>query len=123
MALKPKLKRLEKKKILFTCNLAGFHHYDGIQNWKKLKIGQELAYYPEPKNRFDTMAIELWLNDDVKLGYIPREHNQNMFKHLEMGWDIYEVFIVSLDKKEHPNEMVQISIGVKRNPVYTSILE
>jgi hypothetical protein len=122
MALKPKEKRLEKKKTLFTCNLAGFGFYDGLANWKKLESGQELLYYPDPENRYDTTAIALWLNDDVQLGYIPRSYNESMFKHIEMGWDIYEIRIISLDKEEAANEMVQIAVSVKRNPSYQELL-
>ncbi|MGB0167038.1 MAG: HIRAN domain-containing protein, partial [Luteibaculum sp.] len=70
---------------------------------------------PEPDNRYDKNAIELYLGEE-KLGYIPREQNREMAKITDMQWDIFQVIVAGKNEDEHPNNMVKIAVYVLRNP-------
>ena len=65
--------------------MAGFGYYDGVDHFQDLKVGDKLAYYRVPKNKNHSNAIDLWLNDDVQLGYIPKEYNEDVYKNIEMS--------------------------------------
>jgi hypothetical protein len=67
----------EKKKeiFLFDFYLAGFKYYKAPLIYKKLKKGETVILKPEPSNKYDDMAIEVYNINNIKLGYVPMDAN------------------------------------------------
>jgi hypothetical protein len=80
--------------------IAGIPHRLGkdIQISTILALGQELAYSREPTNRYDQNAIKLMANTK-HIGYIPKEDNPRIAKHLDSGGAI-TVLVTSIDKSD-----------------------
>lgn len=82
-----------------------------VQNIKELEpqitIGKKLKFLREPKNEYDEKAI-LILNDDKKIGYIPREKNEILSRLMDAGKLLYgEVY-----QKEYIGNWLRIIIKV-----------
>ena len=80
--------------------IAGIPHRLGkdVQISTILTLGQELAYSREPTNRYDQNAIKLIANTK-HLGYIPKEDNPSIAKHLDSGGTI-KVLVTNIDKSD-----------------------
>jgi len=113
----------KRKMYLIDCHLAGRKYHDANEVWDKLKIGTLLQLQAEPDNRYDPKAVMVIYrdeeqNDDVLLGYIPRNCNFEISTMLEMGWaDIFECRINNINPLVHPEEQIRLTIKVKRNPL------
>lgn len=67
----------QKRKIyLFSDFVAGFYYYEGESALSTMKIGESLILKREPSNPYDDKAIEIFTQDHIKLGYIPRYKNE-----------------------------------------------
>ena len=66
-----------RKIYLITVDIAGFYFYDGMEEevYERLAPGDELELRREPDNPHDTNAIEVYTQDGIKLGYVPRISN------------------------------------------------
>lgn len=74
----------KKEIFLFDFYLAGFKYYKARVVFNRLKVGDELILKPEPYNKYDEMAIEVYTKNNVKLGYVPMDANiipYNLFKN------------------------------------------
>lgn len=89
-------------------HIAGFTYYDGIDVYRKLKVGVELRAVPEPENRYDPCAVALYLGDK-KLGFIPRECNGDISKFLNLGYT--ELFEFRINRVV-PEAQTEKQIGV-----------
>lgn len=64
--------------LLLACQLHGSHYYDCLtllEN-QQLFVGEKLVLHREPTNEYDSYAIEVLSKNGIKLGYIPKKHNQ-----------------------------------------------
>ena len=52
--------------------------------------------------------------NDYKLGFIPRGHNHDISKYLDMGFtDIYDVRITRITPDVHPEQQVEVIVNIK----------
>jgi len=108
-------KRTEQRKHFLHCNVAGFTYWDGCLALNKMEIGTKLQLEREFDNKYDADAVAIYF-DDMKLGYIPREHNESISQFLDMGHDdVFEVYVCCINKESHPEHQVHINIYIKRN--------
>ena len=115
-----------KKMYLMDCHLAGRKYHDADEVWDELKVGTILRLERDKENRYDTNAVAVVyerkdqkgvVEDEFLIGYIPRDNNVMIANFLEMGWnDIFECRISKLDSEVHPEDQVQLTIRIKRNP-------
>lgn len=69
--------------LLFNTPLAGaqFHNLHTIKD--KITIGDPLTLVPDPKNKFDPLAIEVWHKGAVMIGFIPKRWCETIHKVIE----------------------------------------
>ena len=114
LKLKVMAQRIESRRHLLNCDIAGFTYWDGCMALESLKIGTQLQLVREEDNKFDPYAIAVYYQD-MKLGFIPRGENHDLSKFLEMGYeDLFEVRVNKLDLDEHPEAQVGIIVYLKR---------
>jgi hypothetical protein len=112
--LKVIAQRIESRRHLLHCDIAGFTYWDGCMALESLKIGTQLQLVREEDNKFDPYAIAVYYQD-MKLGFIPRGEKHDLSKFLEMGYeDLFEVRVNKLDLDEHPEAQVGIIVYLKR---------
>lgn len=109
-----------KKMYFMDCHLAGRKYHDADEVWNELKVGTQLGLRLDKENRFDGNAVEVIYTNDKKeefrLGYIPREENEQIAAFLEMGWtDIFECRISKLNSDTHPENQIHLTIRIVRN--------
>jgi len=60
---------------LIETHVAGTAYYDAEQVAGALRRGMPLGLRREPDNAYDARAIEVFTEDGIKLGYVPRVRN------------------------------------------------
>lgn len=70
---------------LLSFYIRGVRYYDACEVIKYLEPADRLTLVPEPDNPYDHEAVAIYFHD-TKLGYIPREMNETIFKMLTFGW-------------------------------------
>ena len=101
-----------KKVHLTNFHIAGFGYWEGCEAFDQLKIGTKLELVREEDNAFDPYAVAIYYND-YKLGFIPRAHNHDISKYLDMGLhDIYEVRITRLTPDVQPEQQVEVIVNI-----------
>ena len=63
---------------------------------RNLNIGERLYFVPEPTNPYDPHAVNILTEHNQSVGYIPREHNYQIFMNLMNGNGTYEVSVSSI---------------------------
>lgn len=95
-------------------HIAGFTYYDGPDVYDELKIGLLVQLKHEPDNHYDAHAVAVFYNE-CKLGYVPRNENNQLSKLLECGYsDIMEARIQRISPEEHPENQVQVVVKLIR---------
>lgn len=80
-----KLEPEPAKPLVPPLPLAGFQYYEGAVLWSEIEIGDTLTLVPEPDNRYDRWAVEIYWRGTHKLGYVPRYVSEAVFKLLADG--------------------------------------
>lgn len=108
------VERKEMYKHLANIHIAGFGYWDGCEAFSSLKIGTKLELEREEDNKFDPFAVAIYYKDQ-KLGFIPREMNENISKMLDMGWgEIFEVIVNRVTPDARPEGQIEVAIRIKR---------
>ena len=77
--------------------------------------GKKVRLEREEDNKHDPYAVAIWFGEN-KLGFIPRDMNQDLSKFLEMGYtDIFDARIQRVAPDEHPEHQVSVIIYLNRN--------
>ena len=109
-----------KKKYFMDCHLAGRMYHEADEVWNMLKVGTKVELVREEDNRYDPQAVMVCYNDEendeqVCLGYIPREQNNTIALLMDMGYsDIFECRINQINEKAHPEQQVHLTIKIRR---------
>lgn len=101
------MKTKRQKEHLAHFNIAGFTYYDGAEAFSDLKIGLLLDLELEKDNANDPRAVMI-KHKDLKLGYVPREHNRFLYKLLNLGINQIEIRVQRIDPTEHPEAQVWV---------------
>lgn len=62
----------------------------------RLKIGQELAFIPDPSNPYDNHAVKICTTNGEQIGFIAREYNNQIFNNLINGYGTYKVSVSNI---------------------------
>lgn len=62
----------------------------------RLKVGQQLRFVPEPNNPYDSFAVKIETLDGEQIGYISKDHNQDVFNNIRSGKAKYNPVVSSL---------------------------
>ena len=101
-----------KKVHLDNFHIAGFGYWDGCEAFEHLKVGTKLELVREAENAFDPYAVAIYYGE-YKLGFIPRGHNHDISKYLDMGLDdIYDVRITRISPEVHPEDQIEVIVNV-----------
>ena len=101
-----------KKVHLDNFHIAGFGYWDGCEVFVHLKVGTKLELVREADNAFDPYAVAIYYGE-YKLGFIPRGHNHDISKYLDMGLDdIYDVRITRISPEVHPEDQVEVIVNI-----------
>lgn len=71
---------------LLRCPVAGLPYYDHERVADALVAGTRLMLRREPGNPHDRRAIEVFTEDGVKLGYVPRVDNPAVARLMDAGY-------------------------------------
>ena len=94
--------------VLQRSPLAAFRHYEGVEAWPALRVGEPLALAREPDNPYDANAVRVeWRGR--KLGYVPRRDNAAVARHLDRGTAL-EARIAAL--RQNRNRTVRIDLDI-----------
>ena len=113
-----------KKLFYMECHLAGRMYHDADEVFDRLKVGTKLSLVYDADNRYDENAVAVIYTstDDVDngeeylLGYLPRCHNADIAKFLQMGWNnIFECRISKIDPEVHYERQINLTIRILPN--------
>lgn len=103
----------EPSREFFSCNVAGFGHWDGALVFDKLKPGTHLKFEAEPDNPFDARAVALYYKD-TKVGFIPRSMNSGLSLLLFFGHeDTFDAVITQVMREADPEHQIRIMVRVR----------
>ncbi len=111
-----------RKMFFMDCHLAGRMYHDADEVWDELKVGTQLQLVLDTENRYDPKAVAVLYNkpgedEPYLLGYIPRAENTPLAHLLEAGWgSLFTCRISQLVPDAHPENQVNLTITLKRNP-------
>ena len=81
----------------------------------ELKPGVKLQLERDIHNPFDPRAVDIYYGN-TKLGYIPKNLNEDLSIFLDMGHsDIFDVRVQSVSPDNHPESQVRVAIFIKNN--------
>ena len=81
----------------------------------ELKPGAKLELERDIHNPFDPRAVAIYYGN-TKLGYIPKNLNEDLSIFLDMGHsDIFDIRVQSVCPNEHPESQVRVAIFIKNN--------
>ncbi len=99
----------------FNCHIAGFSHWEGCLVINDLKPGAKLELERDANNPFDPHAVAIYYENN-KLGYIPKNQNEDISIFLDMGHsNIFDARVQSVSPDNHPESQVRIAIFIKNN--------
>ena len=102
----------KKENHFFTSfYVAGFSYYQGAFLFSEMKIGSLIEIVDDTENKFDDYAVELRFKGE-KIGYIPKDRNQEISKIIRSGYNIFEAVIQQLSPEEHPEHQVRVAVFV-----------
>jgi hypothetical protein len=81
----------------------------------ELKPGAKLELERDIHNPFDPRAVAIYYGN-TKLGYIPKNLNEDISIFLDMGHsDIFDIRVQSVSPDNHPESQVRVAIFIKNN--------
>ena len=105
--------KYEPSRVFAEFHLAGFTYGDGIDVLEELKPGLDVNLVAEPDNPYDSEAVAIFYKD-VRLGYIPKNHNSQISQLLFFGHgDIFEAKINYHNDHEHPERQLRVVVRIK----------
>lgn len=100
----------ESEIFLLKVKIAGLIYYEASQVKNELKNEDKLILKREPDNKYDKLAIEVYYNKNIKLGYVPRNKNEVIARLMDAGKIIYGL-INSFNSNEY-NDYLEIDIDI-----------
>ena len=99
---------LEAYLLVQVCFVSGFEHYDGKRVFSRMQVGDLLRLVREADNPHDGNAVRVeW--QDQKLGYVPRNSNEDIARQLDFG-NRLRARVIRLSRHRDPNRRVEIEI-------------
>jgi len=105
--------KYEPSRSLMDFHIAGFAHHEGLSVIDELRLGTKVDLRQEPDNPFDPQAVAIYYSD-VKIGYIPRDKNAEIFTFLYFGHeDLFEALINMVDDDAHPERQFRVVVKIR----------
>ena len=105
-------KPFKREIFLFDTRVAGTSHIEGIEELAPhLNTEDRLAFFREPDNPYDKMAIVIKNGDGVKIGYVPRDDNVIFSRLMDAGKLLFGRIVA----REMKGSWVRIDIKVFLN--------
>ncbi|MBK5720195.1 HIRAN domain-containing protein [Dysgonomonas sp. Marseille-P4677] len=101
-----------KNQFYATFYIAGFTYWNGLEAIESIRVGTKLLLEAEPTNGFDPNAVKI-MYDNIMLGYIPREENEEISKFLQLGHNnLFHVFINRINLEAHPEKQISVVVRI-----------
>jgi hypothetical protein len=102
-------KPFEREIFLFDTFVAGTSYVEGMEELEPHLLAKDrLAFFREPDNPYDGMAIVIRNGDGVKIGYVPRADNAIFARLMDAG----KLLFGKISSKEVRGTWVRIDIQV-----------
>ena len=62
----------------------------------RLSVGQPVRFVPEPGNPYDNFAVKIETMSGEQIGYISKDHNQDVFNNIRSGRAKYDPVVSSI---------------------------
>lgn len=98
-----------KEIFLMECLVAGTSHVDDIEEkTAATSTGALLGFLREPGNPHDSLAIQILNQDNLRIGYVPRNRNEVIARLMDAG----KLVFGKVENKEQEGTWIKISIKV-----------
>lgn len=102
-------KPFERDIYLFDTYVAGTTHIKGMEIiGSRIKEGDRLVFFREPKNEHDPQAIRIETLKNEKIGYVPRQDNIVFSRLMDAGKELFAKVI----EKEKIEKWLKIKIKI-----------
>ena len=79
-------KPFQQEVFLLNCHIAGTSHSDAAKEKAEIiKPGLPLTLKREPANKYDGLAIAVYLSSGERIGYVPQKHNSVISRLMDAG--------------------------------------
>jgi replicative superfamily II helicase len=92
--------------------VVGMFYEDRYKYVYNLEKGEELVLKREIDNRFDPYAVEVYTDDDNKIGYIERQYANYISTYLDRGYK-YECIICKITHPNPPDNYGKIQVQIE----------
>ena len=103
--------------ILYETYVAGMQHHKPYRRglMKTIVVGADVVLKREPDNEFDHRAIAVYLQNGLRLGYLPKWINHIPSRLLDAGHEVL-CTITKFNSDDDPWHMVKVAILLKAFP-------
>lgn len=92
-------------------NVGGFKYHAGEYVWPSLTIGVRLDLHRDRAYPQDPLAVAVYWNEDIKIGYVPRPDNASIAQLLDDGAPLKCWLIEKIESPEF-NRGVRFSVEI-----------
>lgn len=78
-----------------------------------VKIGDELYFKEEPDNKHDPNAIQIYTQDNILLGYVPRYYNIAILERLKQNISFY-CQVIDINSNQDCAECIKVKLEIPR---------
>lgn len=109
-----KKNRIEKRRFYSRFKVAAVTYCEALFVIDQLKPGTQLEMERDSNNLHDANAIAIYY-DDHKVGYIPRDINEDLASFLDMGWsEMFDIRVSAINLEAHPEQRIEATIFINR---------
>jgi len=104
--------KYEPARSLTDFHIAGFGHHEGLSVIEHLKLGTRVNLRFEPDCPYGPEAVAIYC-ENTKIGYVPRDKKDDIFKFLYFGHDeLFETIINMVDPHAHPERQFRVVVKI-----------
>lgn len=107
----------DEEKISRNFYVAGIRHYlpctNDICDIKNINIqlNDKLVLKPEPNNKFDSDAVEIYTSGNIKLGYIPRYYSKQVNRMIKENKDVV-CTVIEINPDTNCRECIKVNLSI-----------
>ena len=92
----PSSPKRESRTTKYHMKAVGVTFGDRQRVISRLRVGQPLRFVPEPTNAYDNYAVKIETLSGEQVGYISKDHNQDVFNNIRNGKAKYDPVVSSI---------------------------